>query len=152
MFAGSLFARIIAPAAFMILPVTAGAQDEIARQSATDPPNTWTLSGGLGSTKAWNLVGVTKEYLLGANTALFVAAGLGEMILGAGVAFYSNREGNGVVVSAVAGTGVQAALTYEWKLGGTDFLAVGASYIRVFGFSDVHHPQVAPVVSYETRF
>lgn len=136
----------------MILPVMALAQDGTAGQPAADPPNTWTLSGGLGSTKAWNLVGVTKEFLMGANTSLFVAAGLGEMILGAGVAFYSDREGNGVVVSAVAGTGVQAALTYQWKLGGTDYLAVGASYIRVFGFSDVHHPQVAPVISYETRF
>jgi hypothetical protein len=121
-------------------------------QEGTAVAKTWTFSAGLGSTKAWNLVGITKEVFVTDRTSLFATAGLGEMILGAGVAYYGNREGNGVVVSAVAGTGLQFVVTYQWKFGRSDFLAVGGSYIRVFGFSDVDHPQIVPVLAYEHRF
>lgn len=136
----------------MTLPLMAFARHAAEGQTSAEPPGLWTVSAGLGSTTAWNLVGVAREFLVGEHASFFITAGLGEMILGAGLAYYGNRDGDGLVASVVAGTGLQAALTYQWKLGGTDFLAAGASYIRVFGFSDIDHPQVLPVVSYEHRF
>ena len=147
--AGACFARAAVVAAALVLPIMARADEP---PSPPDSQKLWTFSAGLGSSKAWNLVGVTREFFVGANTSLFIAAGLGEMILGAGAAYYGNREGDGVVASIVAGTGLQAALTYRWRLGDADYLAAGASYIRVFGFSDIDHPQFVPVVSYERRF
>jgi len=74
------------------------------------------------------------------------------MILGAGVAFYDNRENSGVVVSVVGGTGLQFSFTYRQKQNSQDFLTLGGTYIRVFGFSNVNHPGFAPVVAYEHRF
>lgn len=129
----------------------------LAQQGQEQPPvpapvKTWSLSAGLGSTKAWNLVAITKEVFVGDRASVFVTAGLGEMILGAGVAFYGNPGGSGAVLSAVAGTGLQAALTYRWQLSSSDYLVLGASYIRVFGFSDVDRPGVLPVLAYEHRF
>jgi hypothetical protein len=128
------------------------AQDAIGSAAPDAAAKTWTFSAGLGSSKAWNLVGVTKEFPLGEHAAWFLAAGLGEMILGAGFAYYSDREGGGYVASVVAGTGVQAALSDRIRLGPSDSLALGASYIRVFGFSNINRPQFAPIVAYEHRF
>lgn len=135
-----------------IMPTNAFGQDGLDRTAAAQDEKTWTFSSGLGSSRAWNLVGITKEFRLSDHVAVFVTAGLGEMILGAGVNFYGNREGSGVVASVVAGTGHQFVLTYRWKLGNWNYLALGGTYIRVFGFSNYDHPQVVPVVAYEHRF
>lgn len=128
------------------------AQDAIGPAAPEAAAKTWTFSAGLGSSKAWNLVGVTKEFPLGEHATWFLAAGLGEMILGAGFAYYSDRDAGGYVASVVAGTGVQAALSERIRLNASDFLALGASYIRVFGFSNINRPQFAPIVAYEHRF
>lgn len=136
----------------IIFPVTSFANDGQEPTSTSREIKTWTYNVGLGASKAWNLVGITKEHFVSDNASVFVTAGLGEMVLGAGVAFYANRDGSGVVASAVAGTGVQFALSYRRKLGGADFLTLGGSYISVFGFSDVDHPGVIPVCAYEHRF
>ncbi len=129
-----------------------GAQDSIEASAPVAAPRSWTFSAGLGSSKAWNLVGVTKEFPLGEHATWFVTAGLGEMILGAGFAYYSDRDAGGLVASVVAGTGSQAALSYRMRLKSSDFVALGASYIRKFGFSDIDRPQFIPVAAYEHRF
>ncbi len=136
-------------AAFASQCVAQDAADSAAPAAAA---KTWTFTAGLGSSKAWNLVGVTKEFPLGEHATWFLAAGLGEMIVGAGFAYYSDRNAEGFVASAVAGTGVQAALSYRMRLESSDFLALGASYIRVFGFSNIDRPHFAPIVAYEHPF
>jgi hypothetical protein len=145
-------ARGLALALLAALASKCLAQDAIGSAAPDEAAKTWTFSAGLGSSKAWNLVGVVKELPLGEHTSAFVTAGLGEMILGAGFAYCSDRNAGGLVASVVAGTGVQAALSYRMKLKSADFLALGASYIRVFGFSNIDHPQFAPIVAYEHRF
>ena len=147
-----LRAREVALALLAALASKCIAQDAIGYDAPEEAAKTWTFSAGLGSSKAWNLVGVVKELPFGEHTSAFVTAGLGEMILGAGFAYYSDRSAGGVVASVVAGTGVQAALSYRVKLKSVDFLALGASYIRVFGFSNIDRPQFAPIVAYEHRF
>lgn len=113
---------------------------------------TWSFSAGLGSSSAWNLIGITREFPISDHIAVFATAGLGEMILGGGVAYYANRDGDGLVASAVTGTGLQFTLTYRKHMGKFDFLTVGGSYVSVFGFSDVDNPAFLPVVAYEHRF
>lgn len=134
------------------LPGIAFAADGQEPASTIRDETTWTFNGGLGSCKAWNLVGITKELIVSEHASVFATAGLGEMILGAGVAFYVNRKSSGVVASAVAGTGQQFALTYRWKMKSENFLVLGGSYVRVFGFSDVNQPGLLPVIAYEHRF
>jgi len=136
----------------ILLPSIALAENGPASTSTFRNDKTWTFNAGLGSSKAWNLVGITKDFFVSDHTSGFFTAGLGEMILGAGFAYYDNRKGDGIVVSAVAGTGVQFSLTYRRKLAVEDFLTLGGTYIRVFGFSDVNHPGLLPVCSYEHRF
>jgi len=145
-------ARGIALALLAALASTCAAQGAAASSAAGAAAKPWTFSAGLGSSKAWNLVGVARESALGEHATWFVTAGLGEMILGAGFAYYSDRDAGGLVASVVAGTGVQAALSDRIKLNSSDLLSLGASYIRVFGFSNIDHPQFAPIVAYEHRF
>ena len=135
-----------------LLPNIAFGKDGPGPASETPQEKTWTFSSGLGSSKAWNFVGIAKELPVSDHLSIFVTAGLGEMILGAGITLYADRERSGVVASAVAGTGQQLVLTYRWKLGETNYLALGGTYIRQFGFSDYDHPQVLPVLAYEHRF
>lgn len=135
-----------------VFPATmAFGQDGQSSAPATRDEKTWTFSAGAGSSKAWNLVGLSKELFASDHASVFVTAGLGEMILGAGVTLYSNREGSGVVASAVAGTGLQVVVAYRWNLGKSNYFSLGAAYIKVAGFSNAD-PGVAPVVAYEHRF
>jgi len=149
---GNTRARAVALVLLAVLASKCIAQDAPGSAAPEAPAKGWTVSAGLGSSKAWNLVGVTREFALGEHATWFVAAGLGEMILGAGFAYYSDRDAGGWVASVVAGTGVQAALSDRIRLNASDFLALGASYIRIFGFSNIDHPQFAPIVAYEHRF
>lgn len=134
------------------LPAAGHAQEHREEPAAPARLVTWTFSAGLGSSKAWNLVSIAGEVFLGERASVFVTAGLGEMLLGAGVALYGNPRGSGPVLSAAAGTGLQATLTYRWMLGRSDCVVLGASYVRAFGFSDVDRPRVVPVLAYENRF
>jgi hypothetical protein len=152
MSAGNSHARAVVLALLAALASQCLAQGATGSAAPEAAAKTWTFSAGLGSSKAWNLVGVAKEFPLGEHASAFVTAGLGEMILGAGFAYYTDRSASGLVASVVAGTGVQAALSYRMKLKSADFLALGASYIRVFGFSNIDHPQFAPIIAYEHRF
>jgi hypothetical protein len=138
---------------FLLAGLLALAASSAARaQDGLDLPGRWTWSAGLGSSRAWNLVGVTVDLPLSEHASAYLAAGLGEMVVGAGVAWFENRSGDGMVASVVAGTGLQASLTYRWRLRGSGFLVAGATYVHVAGFSNADHPQLLPVVAYECRF
>jgi hypothetical protein len=127
----------------------APAQDMPTSSPAKDEPKTWTLHAGIGSPKAWNFVGVSKEYLLDDHTAFFITGGLGTALIGAGMVYYGQREGNGMVVSSAIGlVDLQATLAYQFKLGPQDYLAMGAGY----GVFFMQCTCWLPVLSYEHRY
>lgn len=115
-------------------------------------PAAFSFSAGLGSSHAYNLVGVTAEWMGSDQVGLYATAGLGGMLVGVGGIWYENRRGEGFVASAVVGTGFQAALTYQFKLDREASLAVGLSYIH--GFAMGHRDRIAlgPVIGYQRRF
>jgi len=83
------------------------------------------------------------------NMTFFLTGGLGTILGGAGIACYSNRDGNGVAASATAGiAGAHVNLAYQFKLGQRGFLIAGGSY----GVYFMQYDGFLPVLSYEYRF
>lgn len=133
----------------MLFPLTTPAQEMQAETSTTNKPKTWTFNAGIGSPKAWNYAGITKEYLLDDHTTFFITGGLGTALIGTGIAYYVNREGNGIAVSTTIGIiDLQATLVYQIKLGAQDFIAAGGSYGMFF----MQCYCWLPVLSYEHRY
>ena len=140
--------QLILATALLFLSQTT-AQEMLAATPTTKEPKTLTFNAGIGSPKAWNYVGITKEYLLDEHTAFFVTGGFGTALIGAGFAYYGNREGNGVVISSAIGiVDLQATLAYQYKAGPQDFIAVGGSY----GVFFMQCMCWLPVLSYEHRY
>lgn len=133
----------------LLLPLATPAKEMQAEPSATNEPKTWTFNAGIGSPKAWNYAGITKEYLLDDHTTVFITGGLGTALIGTGIAYYGNREGNGIAASAAIGiVDLQATLAYQIKLGAQDFISAGASYGMFF----MQCYCWLPVLSYEHRY
>lgn len=133
----------------LLFPAPSPAQEEPAAPQTADEPKTWTFNAGIGAPKAWNYVGVTKEYLLDDHSAFFVTGGLGTALIGAGYVYYGNREGNGIVASSAVGiVDLQATLAYQWKVDRQDFIAIGGSYGMFF----MQCWCWLPVLSYEHRY
>lgn len=133
----------------LLFPSPSKAQETQAALPASYQPKTWTFNAGIGSPKAWNYAGITKEFLLGDHAALFVTGGLGTALIGAGFAYYGHREGNGVIVSSAIGiVDLQATLAYQLKVGQQDFIAIGGSYGILFMQCECW----LPVLSYEHRY
>lgn len=133
----------------LLFPSPSPAQEMLAATPATSEPKTLTFNAGIGSPKAWNYAGITKEYLLDDHTAYFITGGLGAALIGAGVAYYGNREGNGIVVSSAIGiVDLQATFAYQLKVGPQDFIAIGGSY----GVFFMQCTCWLPVLSYEHRY
>ena len=140
--------RLILTAALLFPPLST-AQEMLSEAPATNEPKIWTFNAGIGSPKAWNFAGITREYLLDDHTALFVTGGLGTALIGAGVIYYGNREGHGIVVSSAIGiVDLQATLAYQINLGKQDFISAGGSYGAFFMQCNCW----LPVLSYEHRY
>ena len=133
----------------LLIPVPSRAQEELAAPSASNEPELWTLHAGIGSPKAWNFMGITREYLLDDHTAFYITGGLGTALIGAGITYYDNREGNGVVATSAIGiVDLQATLAYQFKIGKQDFISVGGSYGMFF----MQCWCWLPLLSYEHRY
>ena len=129
------------------VPVSAQEVGEPA--SEEESHKTWIVHAGVGSSKAWNFVGVTKEFPIGGRTALFLAGGYGTILVGGGVVFYTNRDGNGLVASATAGlAGAHASLGGQLKLFRRGYLTAGGSVGSYF----LQHRGALPYISFEYRF
>lgn len=135
--------------AALLSPPLSQAQEMLAEPPVTNEPKTWTFNAGIGSPKAWNYAGITKEYLLDEHTTFFITGGLGTALIGAGIAYYGNREGNGMVVtSAIGVVDLQATAAYQLKTGPQDFITLGGSY----GVFFMQCQCWLPVLSYEHRY
>ncbi len=133
----------------LLLPVLVRAQEEAGSPAPSNNAEIWTLHAGLGSPKAWNYFGLTKEYLLDEHSSYFVTGGLGTALIGVGLAYYGDREGNGLVATTTVGVvDLQATLGYQYKLGKHDYLTAGATYGMLF----MQCYCWLPVVSYEHRY
>ncbi len=135
--------------AALIFSAPSCAQEEPPAPSASNEPKLWTFHAGIGSPKAWNLIGITREYMLDDHSAFFVTGGFGTALIGAGVVYYGNREGNGVVASSAIGVvDLQATLAYQFKVGKQDFVSAGGTYGMLF----MQCWCWLPVLSYEHRY
>lgn len=128
---------------------TVQAQDDDRSGDRPTESETWIAHAGLGSSRAWNFVGVSKDLLRTEHLSLYAAAGLGTILVGVGAAYYTQRTGNGVVLSGTAGmAGAHASAVYQLKLGGGSYLVGGGSY----GVYFLQHQGVLGVFAYEYRF
>lgn len=132
-----------------VFPPLSMAQEILVTPQTSNTPKVWTFNAGIGSPKAWNYAGITREYLIDKHTSVFVTGGLGTALIGTGIAYYGNREGNGIVVSSTIGiVDLQATLAYQVKIGPEDFVSAGESYGMFF----MQCYCLLPVLSYEHRY
>jgi hypothetical protein len=109
----------------------------------------WTANVGVGSLGAWNYVGVRRDVMFNEHVALYFTGGLGTILAGGGAAYYSVRNGSGVVASISAGVlGANANLVYQIRIDSQDYLVLGTSY----GYYFILYIGWAPVLAYERRF
>ncbi|MBI4650367.1 hypothetical protein HY745_03595 [Candidatus Desantisbacteria bacterium] len=88
----------------------------------TESEKTWTINLGIGDVKAWNYAGISKEFIINKNTAFFLTGGIGTILAGAGISYYANRNGNGIVCAGTIGiVGIHANLAYQFILNEHNF-------------------------------
>jgi hypothetical protein len=97
----------------------------------------------------WNFVGVRKDLYIDNQTDLFITAGLGTILVGAGAAVYgTGRNVDSFVVSGVFGVaGVHAGVSYQWKVNPADFIHFGLHVGQYF----LQYEGVLPIVAWEHR-
>jgi hypothetical protein len=141
-----IFARTLAATALFILLPAASAfavtQAELHAQH---------LSVMVGpSPYGWNILGIRKDLYSDKQTDVFVTAGVGAIVVGAGAAFYTaGPNADGLVASAVVGVlGIEGGLSYQWKVNPTDFMHFGLHV----GSNWVWDEHLLPVVAWERRF
>lgn len=106
------------------------------------------VSAGFGTAEAWNFVGLTREFGQG-QVRFFATGGLGTILIGGGVVFYSNPGGSGFMGALTGGmVGYHANLTYQQRLGNMGVVSVGGSY----GYYFMQYIGPMPVVAYSYRF
>jgi hypothetical protein len=97
----------------------------------------------------WNLVGIRKDLYTDKQTDLFITAGLGAILAGAGGAIYTGGpNADGFVASVVLGVlGIEGGFSYQWKVNPTDFIHFGVHV----GSNWVWDEHLLPVVAWEHR-
>ena len=130
---------------------------ELSRTSLDRANKTWSAHVGLGSKRALNLFGITKDFRIGKNTLTFVTVGFGTAFIGAGFAFEPHYNAKGISLSATigitfGGPSLNGALTYQWQVGNRGFVSWGlmGGFVTEFDVYDV--PYIFPTVSYDIRF
>ena len=112
---------------------------------------------GLLTNKSGNLLHYTHDYKLSDNYAIFGVVGL--INLGLGIAWQSNYNANGMMISGSVGyagdTFGNLSLSYQWRLGkSSNFVSLGGSYVYFSNSledgSSTHGPM--PVISFDRRF
>lgn len=133
----------------LLFPALSRAQEEPSATPSANNAGIWTFHAGIGSPKAWNYAGLTREYLLDDHTSYYVTGGLGTALIGVGMAYYGKREDDGLVATATVGVvDLQATLGYQLRLGKHDYITAGGTYGLLF----MQCYCWLPVLSYEHRY
>ena len=116
-------------------------------------PRTWSLNVGIGSSRGANLIGITKDVIVGRRFSFYVTGGLGAEIIGIGIAYQQHYNEKGLVLSSSLGLYVDelgeefiinTLFAYQWPINRRGFLVAGGALV----FMEVPYP----VLSYEYRF
>ena len=142
------FLAFVAGLTALVLPVRA--------QAPADPPRpyvpraeVWVAQAGYGSSRAWNFIGLSYDVVQTEHASLYAAAGFGTILVGVGAAYYTQRQGNGLVLSATAGiAGAHASASYQMRLVPGGYLGAGVSVGNYF----LQHEGLMAIVGYEHRF
>jgi hypothetical protein len=135
--------------------VVASSSGVMARDNQySGPPNgPWTLHVGFGSTRFYDVISITREMPLTGNWCWYLGAGLGDIFVGGGVAWYQHPQTDGLAVSFNAGlVGLHANVCYLFKVGSQSHLTLGASVGRGDFWAPKALGDIRPVVAYEYRF
>ena len=133
---------------------------------------TWSVAGGLGTNRSLTLIGISKDIKIGENASFFLTTGIGTALIGAGFAYQSNYNKNGVNLSATCGyqnlngynflSGNMSA-NYQWRIGKQSFLSAGLmggfffykEEVCDYGYCEddtFTQPYIFPTISYDFRF
>ena len=118
---------------------------------------TWSINVGLGSSRNANLIGITKDVIVGNNFSLYITGGLGGEILGIGIAYQQHYNEKGFLLSVSVGPwdyspfefSSHTLIAYQWTMGLQGFLVTGAALAFDNGSGEV---LPYPVLSYEYRY
>jgi len=97
----------------------------------------------------WNLVGIHKDLYTDPHTDVFLTAGVGPILIGAGGAYFvTGHDVDSFVFSAVAGIwAIHAGASYQWKVNPTDFIHFGVHVGSFF----TRYDGLAPIIAWEHR-
>lgn len=119
------------------------------QETKLEPYKKWSVNLGPGTQTAWNWAGISRNFFLNNNLAVFLTAGAGTIFVGGGVAWYHNFVGSGPVVSGTIGIiGGHANVGYQIKYDKSTYFLMGAGYGSYF----MQHNGFLPYASYEYRF
>lgn len=144
--------RLIIPLVILgtlLLPVSADAQ--VTGSDASDRGPMLTAQIGAGSLRGWDFASLPFEVFPGdqEEVGVFAVAGLGTIMIGAGVAYYSNLRGTGLTASAVAGlAGAHINGGGRLAIDRLGFLTAGVGYGSYF----LQHHGLLPYLSWERPF
>lgn len=115
-----------------------------------DELNTRSYHLGLLYPNGADIAGYTVESNVLGNVFYFYTFGF-PAVASAGLSYYTNHEGNGLVASFGVGLGylsmTHQTIFYQWKIMETDYLKLGAGYSSTLVYNGAF-----PVMSYEHRF
>jgi len=110
----------------------------------------WTINAGFGSSKLYNIVGIVKELPLEGKWRWYIGAGLGDILVGGGVSWFSDRENDGLFLSLNAGLiGAYLNGGYQFKVGKQSHLVFGLSAGTEGRFVSKSLGLLRPVVAFE---
>lgn len=113
----------------------------------------WSAHIGFGSSRLNNIVGLSREFPLDGNWRLHLGCGIGEILVGGGVALYQNPDREGLVGSFNAGlVGAHANFGYLFEVGSRSNLFLGAGLGSGVSFIGKSTGNLYPIVSYEYHF
>ena len=125
---------------------------------------TWSIQAGLGSHRSFSLIAISKDIRLGNNGAIFLTAGLGSALIGAGFSKQSNYNNNGINFSSTLGLNalgpsLNGNLSYQWRVGNQGFITAGLMagmfYTEEYYYDyyrTTELPYILPTIAFDYRF
>ena len=148
-------------------------KEEIVDAPSSINDNTWSVQIGLGNHRSYSLFSMSKDIKLSNNMGVYISAGIGTPIIGAGFYYQSDFNENGLTFSGIVGYGADAqtwevmnsTIGYQMRVGSLGFLTFGlaggyyrpeklyySSYHEQWIRSYTEQFYILPVISYDIRF